>query len=196
MIRSLFAILILTTLVGCTNNLAVNENSVQLDLPKFAQTLANNMANRPLNISKTFVLNEISETKIYTQSDTSFWVKELIILENIDLNSPQLNGTFEIVKGLEDQFSNLIIDKYTFTPENEIGIKKLLVYYLDVPGDIRHIKAELSTANLISKSSSELSIWMNRYGEDLLVDSLEVISTNKTLMQPARNYRNITKTQR
>jgi hypothetical protein len=196
MIRSLFAVLIFTTLVGCTNNLAVNENSVQLDLPKFAHALAKNMANRQLKISKTFVLNEISETKIYSQSDTAFWVKELVLLENIDLNSPQLNGTFEIEKGLEDQFSNLIIDKYSFAPENEIGIKKLLIYYLDVPGDIRHINAELSNSNLISKSSSELSIWMNRYSEALLIDSLEVISTNKTLMQPARNYRNITKTQR
>jgi len=195
--RLILATLTFIFIAGCTNKLAeTNLNPTQLDLPKYVQELVKNMSDKHLKISKTFILNNKSETKIYTKSDSSFWRKELAMLEQLDLNSPQLSGTFEIEKGSKDQFSNLLIDKYSFTVKDGIGIKELLIYYLDDPADIRQIKAEITTKNLISKSNSQLSIWVNRYGEDLLVDSLEVISQDKTLMQPARNYRSITTVQR
>lgn len=197
MTKSHLTVIALVLFVGCKNNLVVKEsNSVQLDIPKFTQTLATNMANRKLEISKTFELNETSETKKYTELDSSFWTKELIILEKIDLNSPQLNGTFEVEKGMEDQFSNLLIDKYSFIVDTDVGINSLSVYYLDDATDIRQIRAELASNNFIAKANSKFSIWMNRYGDDLLIDSLEVVSQGKTLMQPARNYRSLTKTHR
>ena len=197
MTRALLTVIVLVLFVGCKNNLVVKEsNSIQLDIPKFTQTLASNMANRKLEISKTFELNETSETKKYTELDSSFWTKELTILEKIDLNSPQLNGTFEVEKGIEDQFSNLLIDHYSFLDDSDIGIDRLSIYYLDKPDDIRQIRAELGSNNFIAKSNSKFNVWLNRYGDDLLIDSLEVISQDKTLMQPARNYRSLTKTHR
>lgn len=197
MIRSLLTVFIVALLIGCTNNRAVNElNSVQLNLPEFTRTLATNMAEVKLKISKTFVLNETSETKNYTESDSLFWTKELAILEKIDLNSPQLSGTFKVEKGLQDQFSNLLIDKYSFTTDTDLGISRMAIYYLDNPEDIRKISAEFSSNNFIAKSNSKFNIWMNRYGDNLLIDSLEIVSEDKTFMQPARNYLSITKTLR
>ena len=192
-----FHAFIIVLVAGCNNNPAETKlNSAHLDLPKHAQDLAINMAGRELRISKTFVLNETSETKEFSKSGTVFWKNELAILENIDLNSPQLIGAFDIEKGVQDQFSNLLIDKYSFAAKGDIGIKKLHVYYLEDPNNIRQIKAETATKNLISQSNSQLSIWINRYGEVLLIDSLEIISEDKTLMQPSRNYRSITTVER
>jgi hypothetical protein len=191
--RITFTAILFVLIAGCSNNSAeIKVFSTQLDLPKYAQELVNNMSGRKIRISKTFVLNELSETKVYSEPDSVFWIKELTMLANIDLNSPQLSGSFKIKKASKDQFSNLLIDNYAFSFKDDTGIKNLSVYYLDDPKDIRHIKAELTTKNLISQSNSKLSIWVNRYGAELLIDSLEIISQDKTLMQPVRNYRSIT----
>jgi hypothetical protein len=76
---------------------------------------------------------------------------------------------------------------------NIASLNKLRIYYLDEPSDIRQIYAELNSDNLIANSSTKINLWINRYNDGLLIDSLQIVGCEKTFMQAEREYQITTK---
>jgi hypothetical protein len=144
-------------------------------------------------VIKSFWLNDETETKTINHADSSFWAIELAHLEQIDLNAPQLKGNLISFTGIEDSLSNLLINEYLIN-KKEIPIKKLRVYYLDEPDNIRVIHAELNSDNFIAQSTSSIDLWLNRYNNKLLIDSLRIRGSDKIIMLEPKNYTLTTKT--
>ena len=193
--RLTIAIFILA-LIGCKPEPQHKLDAPVFDLPGFVDGLILNMDSKNHSVTKTFTLNSDTETKQYDSSDSIFWARELAILKDIDLNSPQLRDVISINNNLKDENSNLLIDEYLVADDNTALFKKLSVYYLKESSEIRQVYAELTSDNLISKSSTKFNLWINRYNNKLIIDSLQIIGYDKTFMQPEREYHIITRTTR
>ena len=191
--RLTIAIFILA-LIGCKPEPQHKLDAPVFDLPGFVDELILNMDSKNHSVTKTFSLNSDTETKQYDSSDSIFWARELAILKDIDLNSPQLRDVISINNNLKDENSNLLIDEYLVADDNTALFKKLSVYYLKESSEIRQVYAELTSDNLISKSSTKFNLWINRYNNKLIIDSLQIIGCDKTFMQPEREYHIITRT--
>jgi len=191
--RLIIVIVALVSLIGCEQKIQKNNNRQWFDLPKFIGELADNMTDRDPRVSKTFILNNISETLLHNATDTSFWRKELATLETINLNSAQIRDVIEFKGGAKDKLSNLLIDEYRIVGAKAYPLKKVRIYYLDQPMEIRQVEIDICSANLIADSEKSIKIWLNRYNKKLLVDSIKVSGKDKTLLQPIREYQSITK---
>jgi hypothetical protein len=187
-------LLFIVTLFGC-NYEPQHKVEVELfDLPGLVDELVLNMDTKKHRTIKTFTLNTDSENKQYGSSDSSFWSRELSKLRGIDLNSPQIRDVLNINSNLKDENSNLTIDEYILPDNNLAHVKKLRIYYLGDSSEIRQIYAELNSDNLMANSNSKINIWVNRYNNRLLIDSLQIVGCDKTFMQPEREYTIFTKT--
>jgi len=187
-------LLFLVVLFGCTTEPQQKAEAIWFNLPGLVDQLVLNMGNKNHQTTKTFALNFESETKQYDSTDSSFWAIELSKLREIDLNSAQIRDVLIYNSNIKDDKSNLLIDEYLM-PENNIALlQKLSVYYLEETSEIRQISADLSSNNLIANSQTKINLWVNRYNDKLLIDSLQIIGYDKTLMRPEREYQIITKT--
>jgi hypothetical protein len=187
-------LLILTlaiVLLGCKPQPQQEVKQLLFDMPDFINELVLNMSKKNHPITKTFSLNLEKETKEYDLSDSTFWARELAKLKEIDLNSPQVRDVIAVKRNIEDDNSNLLITEYLMADNNLTALKKLKIYYLADTSEIRHIYAELESNNIIEKSATKINLWLNRYNNQLLIDSLETNVKDRTLMQSAREY-NIT----
>ena len=187
-------LLFIVTLFGCNQEPQQKVEVTLFDLPGLVDELVLNMDTKKHRTIKTFTLNTDSETKQYGSSDSSFWSRELSKLRGIDLNSPQIRDVLNINSNLKDENSNLTIDEYILPDNNLAHVKKLRIYYLGDSSEIRQIYAELNSDNLMANSNSKINLWVNRYSNGLLVDSLQIVGCDKTFMQPEREYTIFTKT--
>ena len=181
-------------LTSCEKKPVSKIDNQWFDLPAFVSSLTLDMSQRGPLVSKTFELNNEIETKEFNNTDSAFWAKQLTVLREIDLNSPQLRGSIKGTEGLQDEQSYLLIDSYILESSIDVPLKKLSIYYLDEPSDIRKITAELDSDNFIAHSETKVDLWLNRYGEQLLIDSLIIIGEDITLMQATRCYQITSKT--
>jgi hypothetical protein len=188
---SIFFIIVL--LIGCKPD-SQNRVAVEwFDLPGLVDELVLNMDNKNHRAIKTFTLNRDVETKQYESSDSTFWARELAKLSGIDLNSSQIRDALQMKGNIKDYKSNLLIDQYLLPDDNMATLKKLNVYYLEDTSEIRQIYAELNSDNLISKSNTKINLWINRYSNILLIDSLQIVGCDKTFMQSEREYHSTTR---
>ena len=190
-----FIILLLSiSLFGCSQEPQPGVSQLWYDLPNLVDELVVNMNTKNHKTIKTFILNSDTETKTFDSTDSTFWALELAKLKEIDLNSPQIRDVLSLKSSIKDESSNLLINEYMMPEGGTSSLKKLNVYYLNDTTEIRQIYVELNSDNLISNSGTKINLWVNRYDEKLLIDSLQIVGCDKTFMQPEREYRIITKT--
>ena len=186
--------LFLITFLGCKPEPKQQHDAMWFDLPNFVDGLVQNMDAKNHQAIRTFILNGEAETKQYESLDSIFWATELARLRDINLNSRQLKDALSMRSNIKDDKSNLLIDEYLLPDESIVPFKKLRIYYLGDTSEIRQVYAELKSSNLIAKSQTKITLWINRYNKKLLIDSLQIIGNDKTLMQPARKYTIATRT--
>ena len=187
-------IILMLVLVGCEPQQLQNDSHKWFAMSEIISEITENMADRRPGALKTFVLNGVSESKAFSLTDTSFWRKELAPLAQIDLNSAQIRDAIEFTEGMPDELSNLLIDEFRIVGAKELSLKKVRIYYLEHPMEVRQIQIEIYNSNLIADSEKSIKLWLNRYNKKLLVDSIKISGRDKTLMQPVREYQSTTKT--
>jgi hypothetical protein len=182
-------ILIFTiTLFGCQPQPQQEAKQLWFNLPGLVDVLVLNMSAQSRPATKFFRLNSEKEAKEYESSDSTFWATELAKLKEINLNSPQVRDIISIKRSIKDDKSNLLINEYSVAANNMTALKKLKIYYLTDTSEIRKIYAELSSNNFIEKSATKINLWLNSYNNQLLIDSLEIMVEDRTLMQSPREY--------
>ena len=181
--------LIIFIISGCTAEIKT-ERTDWFDMPELTRKLIANMSDAMPSVNKTFDFNGVSETKTIQAADSVFWKQEFANFFEVNLNTPLVRDFVRLETGRKDLNSNLMVDEYIVDEKSKSTIKELQLYYLDTPTEIRKISIRLNNSNLVSKSETEVEIWLNRYQELLLIDSLIVKSKEKTLLQSPRNYSN------
>ena len=99
-------IIFLIVIIGCQPKPRQEIEVKWFDLPNLIDELVLNMNTKNHRSSKSFSLNNQSETKEYEKSDTSFWQQELAKLREIDLKSPQIRDVIIINSRNKDNKSN------------------------------------------------------------------------------------------
>ena len=185
--------LVLLTLILVFSSCSEEVKTVRtewFDIPDLSNRLIMNMSDAGPSIHKEFIFNGESESRRIDETDSSFWRIELAKLAEINLNSPMVRDYIDLKAASRDNYSNLMVDQYKIDHASKSSIKEVLIYYLDVPSEIRQIHVRFNESNLVFKSETEIDIWLNRYQDLLLIDSLSFSSREKTLLQSKRDYTN------
>ena len=158
-----------------------------IDFPAFTNSILENMHLRSADVSKTFVLNSNSETKTIKATDSVFWSKELELLRKVDLEAPRYRGALELSERNNDSSSNLFYDRITTTDTN-LELQSIELYYLEERSQVRKLELSFESDNFIANSNNHLTIWLNEYDDQLIIDSLITIGQAKVLFQEERMY--------
>ncbi len=178
---------------GCDKQLPRHKASKHFDVPGLVAELVRNMNDRQFTVSKSFTLNGHPETKTIAPADSVFWARELSRLQEIDLNAPQYRDNLAITNKA-DSLSNLQVRVFTLREQKNLPLKKLALYYLNDPHEIRQLHLQLASNNFIAHTRTSLTLWLNRYSGQLLLDSLKITGSDAIVLQPAREYQTISKT--
>jgi len=187
-------ILCITALASCNTEIQQKSGLQWFNTANFVDGLVANMAKRNPQVSKSFTLNNNLETKLYSKTDSLFWINELTKLREIDLNAPKLRDVLTLKSGINDAKSNLLIDVYSLAENEDIPFKKLSIYYLKEISEVRQIIMEFKADNPIAHSTSKVNLWLSRYNDNLFIDSLIITGEDHVLMQATREYKSITRT--
>ena len=158
-----------------------------IDFPAFTNSILENMHSRSADVSKTFVLNDSSEAKTISSTDSIFWSKELELLRKVDLEAPRYRGALEISERNNDSNSNLVFDRVT-TTDTKLELQSIELYYLEERSQVRKLELSFKSDNFIANSNNQLTIWLNEYDDQLIIDSLITIGQAKVLFQEERVY--------
>ena len=172
MLRISFAWLLISCL-SCSSpkNQPIAENEY-FEVNNFALDLVYNQSISTKSVVKTVELDGQQESKIVTNPDSTFWANELAIFLGTDLNKPGLKSELIRYEGAQDTSSNLLMDRYSLSPESDADLKSVIVYYLDDVKNIRKVYLKEESQNALFYSLNESTIWTNQYGQQLLVDSI------------------------
>lgn len=190
--KKVILLLVIFAVAGCSPDVKTIESN-WFNLPEHIELLVNNMGNKTPSVRKSFNLNGVLESKTFNAYDSGFWVQEFAKLTSLDLNSPQIRDYVELSSGIEDNNSNLLIDYYAVTEESKSALKEVYLYYLNSTSDLRQIKVVLNESSLVTSSRIDISIWLNRYQNLLLVDSMKTKGVEKMFLQSPRKYENTIK---
>lgn len=177
----------LIALLGCQNNDSSQVKNQFFDLSTFTKEVIANMVERNSPVRKKFILDGKAETKTIERTDSVFWANELKTLLNIDLNAPKYIGVLDIKEGQKDISSNLLIDRIT-SSSDKVDLVLIEIYYLDDKTEVRKLNVQTGAKNFISDANLDITAWFNRYGAELLVDSVITVGKDKVLLQNERNY--------
>jgi len=186
--KAVFIVLALA-LTGCftTENKPIAKEEFY-DMDGMLKDLMDNCAKHQFSVKKSAMVNGHSEEKIIEKADSTFWKRELSLLFEADLNKPINVGAYTIHHDLSDSSSNLRFDQY-LKKNNYQGVQWENIYYLSTPAEIRKIAYERLENNSLFISKRRVHLWINRYGDDLLIDSLKVIGSSKMIGQDSLNYK-------
>ena len=184
--RNLF-LLGLLSLIACQQESTSQVEKIDFNLPQFTRVVINNMDNRRADVIKSFTLNGQSEEIVFQATDSLFWSKELEWLKRTDLMAPKYQGVLSVSEGAKDNNSNLLVNRFSAT-DQDIDLRDLEVFYLDEISQVRLIRLKFGTSNFIADSEGQITVWLNKYGDQLLIDSLIASGKDKVLFQDERNY--------
>lgn len=187
--RLIVSIILILVFAGCTREIK-SEKTEWFDIPSLSTQLVKSMSNAAPPVEKEFEFNGVSELMRIEDSDSIFWKQELNKLTEVNLNSPLVRDHISLKSATKDSRSNLLVDQYIIESESKSTLNEVLLYYLDDPSEIRQISVRFKESNMISDSETMLNIWLNRYQDILLIDSLSLNSHEKTVLQSPRDYTN------
>ncbi len=179
--------LVFIVIVSCQQDPGTYVAEEYFDLPRFTGKIITAMASQNGAVSKTFILNDKSETKELVKLDSAFWANELKYFLTTDFNNPKYINSIEFSKRIPDSSSNLFIHRITRI-EDDIDLNKFELYFLDTEDDIRMINLVLDSKNLLTSSKIEVTVWFNEYQDILLLDSLVFVGRDKVLFQKERLF--------
>jgi len=190
--RKIFFLLFII-MAGCKPTDSQSDINQYFDLDSFVhQLIVNQTTVGNYHVIKTSVANGVEEHTEIEKTDSLFWVTELTPLIKADINKPSLVDAYKISDGLKEQNSNLQKLVYSEKPETNADVIRLEIKYLDNTNDVRQVVAWTGTQNPVYSAKQKIDLWVNRYKNTLLIDSLSVKGYNKTLLQDSLLYQSKT----
>ncbi len=184
----LLTLLSLVLWMGC-NPIAtqIDSTNSHFDLPGFSEKLVASHIKAKSKVVKSTQVNAIKE-KNSVITDSIFWTIELSSLLNEDINKPSLTDAYSVQKGIPDKSSNLLKTIYTALPKTHTNITLLEIKYLGTEAEVRQINARFERKNLVYTTEQFVQVWVNRYGNQLLIDSISTQGFNKTILLDSMKY--------
>jgi len=165
-----------------------NTSNKYFNLSGFAQELLISQAKDKNSVVKITQVNNVEERNSGFYPDSSFWAIELSSLLNANLNKPSLSDAYSIQSNVSEKNSNLLKTVYTASPETNAHITLLEVKYLKNPKEVRQIIAFIKSENSVYNTHQVINLWLNKYGSQLLIDSIYMQGFNKTVLLDSMKY--------
>jgi len=175
--------------VGCKPTATETINNVPFfNVATFAKKLLKTHSSLSNTVTKTSYVNNLIEKTEISKTDSVFWKTELTPLISVDLNKPFLKDAYTIEVDLPEKSSNLLKTIYTALPQSNTSIKKMEIKYLNTPKEIRAVFVVIENNNSVYTSKQEIKLWVNKYGNQLQVDSLIFKGYNNTILLDSMAY--------
>jgi hypothetical protein len=132
-------------------------------------------------ITKETLLNNKTDTAVFTPPDTMLWSKELdAFLQLKDMNKPIHHGAYTVEDNLLDTQSNLKVKLFKGT--NEQNVKWLKLYYHDSISKLKKIEARFDEENPLYESERLLTMEFQEFNNKTLLTSYAIIGGQKMFM--------------
>ena len=174
--------------MGCKPiSVQIESTDSYFDLPGFSQKILVSQIKAKSKVLKTIQVNAIEEQNNLL-ADSLFWATELSPLLKGNLNKPSLADGYSVQKDISEQSSNLLKTVYTALPETHTSITSLEIKYLGTDTEVRQIVAQFESKNSVYTTEQVVQLWINKYGNQLLIDSISTQGFNKTILLDSMKY--------
>ena len=119
-------------------------------------------------LEKSAILDGQRETKDI-HHDSVGWENELKVFRDANIDKPAYYGYYNLKTAQSDKFSNLLFDEYSVRDDNDVPVKSLKIFYLDVKEALKKIEVVVIDKNELFNSERHLLMnFDNRQGSPLL----------------------------
>lgn len=138
-------------------------------------------------LHKEATLNGADEDKTL-HLDSLGWENELKIFREADIDKPAFHGSYDIIKGEQDVFSNLLYDEYIPQNPENLPVKSFRVYYLHSPDVLKKIEIRIKDKNELFSTESSLSMSFDERGDLSVLSFYEVKGSQKLTLNDSVHY--------
>jgi hypothetical protein len=139
-------------------------------------------------VKKVVVLDGKEEEISVTPKDSTAWRNELEIFTALDVINKPVNRVYYSIEEDSDRRSNLIVRTYA-TKEEDLPVKYFKIYYQYKPSRLRRLEAHFNELSSIYKSSRELTMDFQQFGDTVVLTSYSIVGGQKMMLDDSVQYR-------
>ena len=139
-------------------------------------------------VKKVVVLDGKEEEITVTPKDSTAWRNELEIFTALDVINKPVNRAYYSIEEDSDRRSNLIVKSFA-TKEEDLPVKYFKIYYQYKPSRLRKLEAHFNELSSIYKSSRELTMDFQQFGDTVVLTSYSIVGGQKMMLDDSVQYR-------
>ena len=183
-----FTIVLAILLISCNTDAPQTRISEYYNLDSLVNSQINLLSADQVTVQKKVTLDGENE-EISSELSKEQWKDELKLFVDADMNVPSLSGVYECKCGMNDKYSNLLIDKYF--PKNgkdKSRIRLFEVYYFEEISKVRKILIEEKEENELYFSSRRLVMNFEINQNRMMLSSWTIEGLQKLLFKDTVSY--------
>lgn len=146
------------------------------------------LTNEKATLTKVVQLDSLSEKSMEQIGDSITWAQELDVFRQLALiNRPIYSGKYKITDGENDKNSNLQV--LSIVTDEELPIRELKIYYLDVRSKIKKIEGLYFESNLLFSGARKLTLSFQDLKGRTALSKYEIIGGQKMILSDSVTYR-------
>jgi hypothetical protein len=174
--------------ISCVSNVdtSVSENTY-FDLDSLISSQILLLVDLDPEITKDASLGDQKE-QAGMRLDSLGWEKELKVFRDANINKPAYRGLYQVSKGIDDSYSNLLYDSYLLKNEGHLPVKDLRVFYLEEVLNVKKVEVELNENNELFESKRSLVLEFEEIRDKPVLRSYVVKGEQKLTLNDQVNY--------
>ena len=146
------------------------------------------LSDRKATVKKLVILDGKEEEILLSPKDSTAWKNELEIFSALNVINKPVNRDYYTIEEVSDNRSNLIVKSFT-TKQEDLPVKYFKIYYQNKPSRLRKIEAHFNEATSLYKSSRELTMDFQQFGDTVVITSYSIVGGQKMMLDDSVQYR-------
>jgi hypothetical protein len=139
-------------------------------------------------VRKVVILDGKEEEISVSPKDNTAWRNELEVFTALDVINKPVNRGYYSIEEFSDSRSNLMVKSFT-TKEEDLPVKYFKIYYQNKPERLRKLEAHFNELNSLYKSSRELTMDFQQFGDTVVLTSYNIVGGQKMILDDSVQYR-------
>ena len=182
--QRLIVLILLASFVSCSDN---KKTIALYPIDSLLQAQASYLSEKKARLKKVVILGGKEEEISVAPKDIVAWRNELEIFTALDVINKPINRSYYSIEDLSDSRSNLKVK--SISTKEDLPVKYIKIYYCQEPNKLRRLEAQFNESNSLYKSSRDLTMDFQQFGDTIVLTSYNIAGGQKMLLDDSVQYR-------
>lgn len=180
-------LVVLALLVSLTSCFDGKKTQALYPIDSLLSAQARYLSQKKVIHKKIVVLGDKEEEISIGPQDSAAWRNELEVFSALSVINKPVNKSFYTIEELSDVRSNLKMKSFS-TKKEDLPVKYFRIYFQHQPNRIRKLEARFNDLSSLYKSSRELRMEFQQFGDTVVLTSYDIVGGQKMVMDDSVQY--------